>query len=194
MKVLGLTGGMGSGKTTVASLFELLNVPVYNSDQQAKFLMESNDEIKQQLCKKFGNSVYQANGSLNRKFIASQIFNNKQYLQWINELIHPFVKSDIKKWIKNQKSKLVLIESALLIERMNLEEFDKIIVVSAPKQLRINRIKQRDQLTTPEIKKRMSEQLNEKEMHQYADYIIQNDDKKSLIQQVIAVYRDIQKV
>lgn len=188
---IGLTGGIGSGKSTVAQLFELLDIPVYNSDLQAKLLMEQHEEIKKALSKQFGSEVYLPDSSLNRLYLAELIFKDEKILSWINSLIHPYVHRDLDTWKKDQKTKMVIIESAILIERMNLKTIDKIIIVIASKPIRLMRVKKRDRISESDILNRMDRQLEDEQRLSYADYVIYNEGHKSLIQQTLNIYREL---
>jgi dephospho-CoA kinase len=182
---------MGSGKSTIASIFKTLCVPVYDSDTEAKKLMESNASIINALREKFGEDIYTTGGTLNRKKLAALIFTNPIHIEWINQCVHPVVLEDIRSWKKRQTSQIVIIESAILIEKMNLEEFDKIIVVTAPEKARIHRIIKRDQMSENDIQKRMIHQLKEVDTLKYADFIIKNDGQSSIIRQTLEVYQKI---
>jgi dephospho-CoA kinase len=191
MKVIGLTGGIGSGKTTVSHIFEALDVPVYFSDTRAKYLMEYDAELKNALIKKLGEKSYLNNGELNRKHISRLIFENDQLLAWINSVVHPRVGADFEAWKLKQTSPFVIKETALLIETLNQQKVDKIIVVIASKEIRLSRIKARDGLSESEILARMQKQLTDEERIKYADYIINNDGHQSILSQTLAIHKKL---
>jgi len=193
VKVIGLTGGIGSGKTTVSLLFELLEVPVYNSDLRAKILMEQNPEIKNALINQFGDKIYLEDGSLNRKYLSIEIFNDQKKLTWVNSLVHPAVGKDFESWKLKQATNYVIKESALLIETLKHQTLDKIIVVIASKKIRLSRIKQRDHLTESSILKRMANQMDDEKRKQYADFIILNEGNLSIILQTLQIFQDLNK-
>ena len=194
MKVIALTGGIGSGKSTVAQLFELLDVPVYNSDKSAKMLMEQNQEIKDSLVHHFGSEIFLENGSLNRMHLSELIFNNDMQLRWINSLVHPFVGKDFDSWKLKQRHPYVLIESALQKETRQLHTVDKIIVVRASEPLRLSRVKNRNHVTDSGIQKRMGNQLSDDQLILHADYIIENEGHLSLIGQTLEIYKKLNKL
>lgn len=193
VKVIGLTGGIGSGKTTVSQIFEFLGVPVYNSDLRAKFLMEQYPEIKNALINQFGDKIFLPDGSLNRKYLSLEIFNDQKKLNWINALVHPVVGKDFDSWKSIQKSPFVIKESALLVETLKQQAVDKIIVVMASKNLRLSRVKQRDQLSESSILKRMENQIDDESRKAYADFIIINEGQQSIIRQTLKIFKELNK-
>jgi dephospho-CoA kinase len=192
MIILGLTGGIGSGKTYVANIFENKGVPVYNSDIRAKILMNTNDIIKQELVQKFGQDVFIDN-VLNRSMISDRIFSDKSLIDWINDLVHPIVKLDFEEWLLQQKASIVIKEAAILIESGAYKQCDEIVLVTAPNEVRIERIKRRDNMTLEQIKKRMSNQMTDSERVKYADYIIVNDGIKIVNTQIDKIIKKIEK-
>jgi dephospho-CoA kinase len=192
MIILGLTGGIGSGKTYVANIFENKGVPVYNSDIRAKILMNTNDIIKKELVQKFGQDVFIDN-VLNRSMISDRIFSDKSLIDWINDLVHPIVKLDFEEWLLQQKASIVIKEAAILIESGAYKQCDEIVLVTAPNEVRIERIKRRDNMTLEQIKKRMSNQMTDSERVKYADYIIVNDGIKIVNTQIDKIIKKIEK-
>ncbi|MDA3891725.1 MAG: dephospho-CoA kinase [Salinivirgaceae bacterium] len=190
MLILGLTGGIGAGKSFVASEFTNEGIPVYNSDERAKDLMVKDSAIRSELIRQFGNEVYQ-DGVLNKKLIAKNIFNDKQLINWINDLVHPAVKGDFEAWCAMQEAPFVIKETAILIESGAYKQCDKIIVVSAPLKTRINRVAERSNLTPDEVNSRIQNQLPEKERLKYADYVINNDGTKLVSDQVKNIMKQI---
>lgn len=181
---LGLTGGIGSGKSLVAQLIRQMGYPVYNSDIESKRLCNTNTQLKQKLMAAFGTNIYNAQGELDRKHFSDLIFNNKEKLQKANNIIHPAVISDFERWAATQNSPIVLVESAILFESLLNEKVDKIIWVSAPVELRIARVMLRENMQRSEVESRMKHQISEEKIIDQADYIILNDEKQLLIPQV----------
>lgn len=175
VKIVGLTGGIGSGKTTVANFFSTLEIPVYIADVEAKNLMSSNCELQQKLIDLFGNETF-ANGELNRNFLAGIVFNDPKKLAILNHLVHPFVASDFKKWVSKQKAPYVVKESALLFETGDYKNCDVIILVKAPLEERIKRVMQRDLSSRESVLKRISHQWSDEKKQLLADYTIENTD------------------
>ena len=191
MKIIGLTGGIGSGKTTVAKIFKSLGIPVYNSDERAKFLMNHSTELITNIKKELGEASYK-NERINREYIASVIFNDKTKLQTINSLVHPVVAKDFEQWTNQQTTApYVIKEAAILIESGSYKYVDKIIVVTAPIEVRVKRVLQRDNTTKEEVQARLNNQISEKERQSYADYIVKNDGEHSLIKQVLTIHQSI---
>ncbi|MBI9067401.1 MAG: dephospho-CoA kinase [Salinivirgaceae bacterium] len=191
MQIVGLTGNIGSGKTFVANLFANKNIAIYNSDEKAKFLMNNNFELKQKIIEKFGSDSYQ-NNSLNKKYIADQIFNNKVLLEWMNQLIHPAVKTDFESWVNtNNDFPYVIKEAAILIESKAYLDCDSIILVTAPEKIRIKRVMSRDNLTEDQVSQRILNQMTEIEKEKYADFIIKNDGTLVVKDQVDSIHEKL---
>ncbi|MCD7973284.1 MAG: dephospho-CoA kinase [Candidatus Azobacteroides sp.] len=181
---IGITGGIGSGKTVVSRLLEVMNIPVYYADTEAKRLTESSPLIKEKLTALFGKEIYK-NGFLNKALLASLIFNDKEALSQTNTIIHPEVATDFERWATEQNSPVVAIEAAILFESGFDKKTDLVITVSAPLPLRLFRIMQRDGLSEARILERMGNQLPEEEKIRKADFVILNDEKQSVIQQTL---------
>jgi dephospho-CoA kinase len=184
---IGITGGIGSGKSTVCRIFELLGIPVYSADKEAKNLMIRDKKLKKEIIKLLGTESY-INGELNRVFIASRIFNDKDLLAKINALVHPVVKQDFIKWSTQQSAPYVIYEAALMIESGSYKLMDKMIVVTAPSELRIDRVISRDNVERVKVLERIKNQMSQEAMLNYADHVITNDRKMSLIKQVIGLH------
>lgn len=186
MLKVGITGGIGAGKTTVCQLFELLNIPVYYADDRAKALMIEDKELVNQIKSLLGKQAYHDDGSLNRKHIASIVFHDKGKLALLNALVHPAVAKDSQNWFNNQKkAPFALKEAALLFETGSYKDLDQIITVAAPLELRIERVMKRDNVTRDAVLARIDKQLPQKEKIKQSDIIINNGPEDSLIQQVI---------
>ena len=185
---LGITGGIGSGKTTVCAIFERLGVPVYYADIRAKQLVDEDPEIRKAIVSEFGQESFK-NNIYNRSFIASIVFNDRSKLEKLNGIIHPAVLND---WVKfcRQHAQLpyVVKEAAIMLETDSKKSIDEIALVFAPLSLRIKRISTRDGSSEPEIMARINSQMPEEEKLKLADYVIINDEKHSLIEQVMSLH------
>jgi len=187
---VGITGGIGSGKTLVSKIFAVLSVPIYNADSRAKELI--NSTLIDPITKVFGSDSYE-NGVLNRTYIAKLVFGNNKQLQLLNSIVHPAVAIDFKHWVSEHKnSKYVLKEAALLVETGSYKQLDKLIIITAPSQLRVERIKKRDAFRSKEeIEKIMESQVSDKEKVVLADFVINNDETGLLIPQVLGIDKTI---
>lgn len=172
-KIIGITGGIGSGKTTAAKYFEEFGFPLYNSDLRARMIQNENQEVIQAIKNLFGEEAYTSDG-MNRPFIASKTFENKDLLQQLNAIVHPVVFRDFEDWIKQQNTNFVIKEAAILIESGSYKDCDLIISVVADKEIRITRTIERDGLTREQIESRMKNQITDEERREYSDYIIDN--------------------
>ena len=188
--IIGLTGGIGSGKSTIAEIFTTLKIPVFNSDLEAKQLY-SHPEVKQQIITLFGN-VYNSENQLDKKALANIVFNDDKKLQQLNNIIHPAVKKLFDTWVnKNNHAPILIKEAAILIESGAAKQVDKIIVVTAPKKERIKRVMQRDNVAEKEVVARMNKQLPEEKLIAQADFIIKNDNKQLVIPQVLEILKKL---
>jgi len=191
MKTIGLTGGIGSGKSTVARIFEVMGVPVYYSDDRAKEMYYV-PEVKEKVIALLGKEAYLNDHQIDKKFIADKIFSNTTLLHEINGIIHPAVKKDFTEWAKTkQEHAFVLKESALLFETGIYKTLDASILVVSPEQLRAKRIAKRDNLTEAEVMARFKSQMNDEQKIPLATYIIHNDEEHSLIEQVLKIKKEI---
>lgn len=190
MLKIGLTGGIGSGKTTVARVFEALGVPVYYADEAAKRLMNEDKEIIEAVTLNFGKESY-INGKLNRPYIASIVFNNKEKLERLNFITHPATIRDANEWMSNQNASYVIKEAALLFESGSSEHLDQIIGVYAPASLRIMRTMERDNISRDEVIKRMNRQIAEEIKMKLCDFVIVNDEQQLVIPQVIKLHEKL---
>ena len=194
MLKIGITGGIGSGKTTVCKIFELLSIPVYYADMRAKELMVQNKTLIQNIIYLLGDESYTKDLQLNKKYIADKIFNDKEKLKGINALVHPVVKRDFKKWTEKQNSSYIIQENALLFDTGQYKELDYNILVSAPPEIRIFRVMQRDNTDFNSILARINNQMDEKYKTALADYFIINDGKHSLIKQIIELDKELTSI
>ncbi len=171
--IVGLTGGIGSGKSTVAKMFAALGAPVYNSDLEAKKLMNTDDRIKKQLITLFGANAYEE-GTLNRGYIASKVFADAELLEKLNNIVHPAVRTHFMVWAKAQKFPYVIQETALIFENGMQSFYDKVILVTAPLETRVNRVVQRDNVSREDVVQRVNNQLDDGEKKEKSDYVIEN--------------------
>ncbi|WP_324026858.1 dephospho-CoA kinase [Maribacter sp. BPC-D8] len=190
MIVIGLTGGIGSGKSTVATMFKELGVPVYDSDKRAKYLMNTSKIINKQLVALLGEEAYEE-GKLNRPFIAEKVFNDSELLAELNNIVHPVVRQDFIDWIKEQDSCYVIQETALLFENKSQELYDDVILVTAPKEVRIERVLSRDNSTRAQVEARMNNQLDDEIKLELANFIIENIDLERTREKVLQVHASI---
>lgn len=190
---VGITGGIGSGKTTVCKIFEKLGIPIYYADDAAKSLMIKDKKLISEIVKIFGEKAYSTDGSLNRKHIADLAFHKPQKLKSLNEAVHPAVQADTFQWQKKQKNvPYTLKEAALIFESGGYKYLDKIITVFAPEKMRVERVMLReDNLSQQDIEVRMSKQLPEEEKIKRADFIIYNDGSQSLEEQVLKIHNTL---
>jgi len=181
---VGLTGGIGSGKSYVAAIFKAFNVPVYNSDIEAKKLYYL-DEVKYEMLNSFGKQVYLSTGELNKEFLSELIFTDKRALDTINSIIHPRVKSHFSDWLEiYESSPYAIQEAAILFESGAYKQSDMVIVVTAPIELRILRVLTRDNINETMIKRKINNQMAQSEMVRKSNFVIINDEKQALLPQV----------
>jgi len=192
MKVVGLTGGIGSGKTTVAGFFKELNIPVYIADEAGKRLMNTSAEIREKIIALFGQEAYK-DDLPNRKFIASKVFNDKEQLSKLNSIIHPAVATDFKNWLETQSSEYVIYEAAILFETGGYRKCDFSILVTAPQEVRIQRLQKRDDSSVKEIQDRMDNQWSDEKKSQMADFLINNEELAQTKVQVKHIHDEILK-
>jgi len=187
MLKIGLTGGIGSGKTTVAKIFETLAIPVYYADEEAKRLMNTDEELKAAIKKNFGDETYK-NGQLDRKYLASMVFTDRYKLDLLNSLVHPVTIRDAAQWINRQNSPYVIKEAALLFEAGSTGPLDFIIGVYAPVEMRIKRVMDRDNVSRNEVLNRLERQIDEDVKMKLCDFIITNNEQQLLIPQVLELH------
>jgi dephospho-CoA kinase len=172
---VGITGGIGSGKTHICGMFKDLGVAVYNADERAKYLMQHHEEVKSKILACFGDEAY-INGELNRSFLAQEVFANKELLKKLNEIVHPAVAEDAKAWQQEHKDEVYTIkEAALLFETGSYQELDKTILVHADEDERILRVMKRDNVSKDKVLARIQNQMTDIDKMQMADFIIKND-------------------
>jgi dephospho-CoA kinase len=192
MLKVGITGGIGSGKSMVCRVFETLGIPVFYADSAAKQLMEKDAALVSSIKQLFGEDIY-ANGKLKREKVSSIVFKKPELLQELNKLVHPATISYGKEWMQQQKAPYVIKEAAIFFEAGTHTDMDVMIGVYAPKELRIKRAMQRDGATEEKILQRMAQQMDEEEKMKRCDYVITNDDLMAVIPQVIRVHEELMK-
>jgi len=193
MLKIGLTGGIGSGKTTIAKIFSTLGIPVYDADSAAKSLMHTNEEIRQKLTDVFGEETYK-NNQLDRAYLASVVFSNEQKLKELNAITHPVTIQDSIYWFNRQTAPYAIKEAALIFESGSHKHLDYVIGVWAPTKLRIERLLQRGDLTASQINERMYRQMNEEQKMELCDFVIKNDGSESILEQVFRLHQQIKNL
>lgn len=189
-----MTGGIGSGKSYVAHMFINRGIPTYFADKEAKRLMNAKGPLKETIKKLLGKDAYHSNGRLHRAYVASLIFENKSLLKAINSLVHPAVKDDFIVWADNQKAPYVLEESAILYENGLQTNFDQVIVVTAPKEIRIRRVINRESATRKQVLSRIKQQLPDEKKIALANFVIINDGDSDLDNQIDTIHRELMKI
>ena len=190
---VGLTGGLGSGKTTVAKVFETLGIPVFYADDVSKKITDTNAQVKEALVALFGTDLYY-DGLLDRQKLAKLIFGDADAIKKVNAIIHPAVANAFTAWCAAQNSPYVLQEAAILFETGGYKRFDKMILVSAPEELRITRVRQRSGWSREEALQRMQNQWGESQKIPLADFVILNDGSKPLLPQIMAIHEDLLRI
>jgi dephospho-CoA kinase len=184
---VGITGGIGSGKSTVCEIFRLLGIPVFVADQEAKILMNSNAEVIEKLIHLFGKDIYTENRILNRKKLAEIIFNNDIQREMVNQIVHPAVRTAFMNWIEKQDSPYIIHEAAILFESGFYKMMDYTLLVTAPEEMRIERVMKRDGIETKSIKDRMEKQWPDSEKRKLASFELVNDNRDLIIPQIIKI-------
>jgi dephospho-CoA kinase len=188
--MIGLTGGIGSGKSVVAKIFSTMGIPVFNADETAKMMMQSNPEMKAKLIEQFGSSIYDASG-LQKEKLAAIVFNDPFQLQLLNAIVHPVTIQAAKDWAAKQNSPYVIKEAALIFESGAADGLFKVIGVTAPLSLRIHRVMQRDGVSKEQVEARMQHQISDTIKMRLCDYVIQNNNQEMLIPQVLELDKAI---
>jgi len=188
--MIGLTGGIGSGKSVVAKVFATLGIPVFNADDEAKRIMQSSTEIKTKLIEQFGTDIYNAHG-LDKEKLASIVFNDSFQLQLLNAIVHPVTIQAAKDWAAKQTSPYVIKEAALIFESGAADGLFKVIGVTAPISIRIHRVMQRDGITKDQVDARMRNQISDTIKMRLCDYVIKNNNQQMVIPQVLEIDKAI---
>jgi len=189
-KIIGLTGGIGTGKSVVAKVFATLGIPVFNADEEAKRIMQSSPEIKAKLIQQFGSSIYNEFG-LQKEKLAAIVFNDPYQLQLLNAIVHPVTIQAAKDWAAKQTSPYVIKEAALIFESGSAEGLFKVIGVTAPLSLRIHRVMQRDSISKEQVEARMRNQISDTIKMRLCDFVIHNNNQQMVIPQVIEIDKKI---
>ena len=190
---LGVTGGIGSGKTSVCKVFSVLGIPVFSADEEAKKIMEVDTGIILRLNAIAGKNLY-TEGTLNRAELAKLIFNNRFMLEKINSLVHPVVFSRFNEWVKKQEAPYVIMEAAILFESGGREKVDRVVTVTAPVEERIARVIRRSNITKEEVMERIKNQMNDNNKIKQSDYVIDNSENEMIIPAILNIHSDILKL
>lgn len=190
MLKIGITGGIGSGKSMVAKVFEHLGIPVYNADTAAKSLMENDPYLRASITDLFGPEAY-LNGPLNRSYISSLVFKDRSKLEALNALVHPATIQYGKEWMSRQTTPYAIKEAALIFESGTQDELDYVIGVYAPQALRIHRVMQRDKVTREQVLQRMANQIDESVKMRLCDFVVVNDDQQLVLPQVLKLHEHL---
>ena len=189
---IGITGGIGSGKSTIAKIFEVLGIPVFYADAEARRIMNEDEELKKNIIKNFGEASY-TNGKLNRSYLASIVFNDNHQLDILNSLTHPVTIKNGEEWMLRQITPYAIHEAALIFESGSAKDLDKVIGVYAPPSLRIKRVMDRDGISREEVLKRMNRQIDEDMKMKLCDFVIVNDEQQLVIPQVLELDQQLRK-
>lgn len=189
---VGITGGIGSGKSIVCQFFKILGIPVYSADDRAKWLMSNDPELKSELVGEFGEETYMKDGTLDRAFLAQKVFSDSEKVKKINSIVHPAVGKDFKSWAENQTAPYLLKEAALLFETGSAEELDKVITVSSPLKIRMARVLMRDtHRNEDQVNQIINQQLPDEKKNEMADFVIKNSENKLLIPQILEIHKKL---
>ena len=190
MKKVAVTGGIGTGKTTVSKLFEKIGIPVFNSDEIAKELMHNDKQLQAEIIKVFGDESY-INNELNRAYLSDVVFNDEALLDKINSIVHPYVAKEFNQWLLNQKSDYILYESAIIFENNSEDIFDKIICVIAPEEDVISRVMKRNNFSRNKVVSIINNQLPDQIKRKKSDYIVENINKSDLTEKIMEIHNMI---
>ena len=194
MYKVGITGGIGSGKSTIVRFFELKGIPVFIADTEANILVNTSGKIRKKLTSLLGNDIYLSDQTLDRKKLAEYIFNNPDLMERVNSIVHPEVRKHFEKWVKKQTSPYVIYEAAILFETGYYKSVDYTILVTAPEEMRIARVMKRDNISREKVEKRIVNQWADEEKAKLADYIIKNDNSELLLPQLNNLHERMLKV
>ncbi len=187
---VGLTGGIGSGKSTVARIFQVLGIPVFLADEAGRALLADDLDVRKAVADRFGAGTY-PNGVVDRKVLAGIVFNDADALKDLNAIVHPAVRAAFRKWALEQKAPYVIMEAAILAESEGYKAFDRIVVVTAPEELRIQRVMARDNVDANAVQARMRNQVSEDVRLHIADFVVHNDDTQPVIPQVLSIHQEL---
>ena len=190
MKIIGLTGGIGSGKSTVLELFKILGVKTYSADESAKKLVNTDPYLINLIKSSFGENIYDK-GQLNSKKLSDIVFENKEKLKLLNSIIHPAVAKDFKLFLNSNNEDYIVKEAAIIFETKSENNYDKIILIQSPLEIRIERVINRDNISREEVMKRINNQLDENLIIDKCDYVISNENKEDLKDKVLSIHLDL---
>jgi dephospho-CoA kinase len=188
---VGVTGGIGSGKSLVCKIFKVLQIPVFDADTEARKLMDHNHDIRKELIALLGKNIYTGQGTLDRKKMADIIFNDREIIQKVNKIIHPAVRKQFVAWWQNQNTDYIIQEAAILFESGAYQLMDFNILITAPEELRIERVMERDGISRKQVIVRMTNQWNDEKKVKLADFIIHNDESDFLTTQILEIHKKI---
>jgi dephospho-CoA kinase len=191
MKKIGLTGGIGSGKTSIAQIIAAMSYPVYYSDQRAKFLSDENPAIRNGLFDLFGDEAY-IDGTLNRVFVSERIFSKPDLRLKVNEIIHPIVRKDFDDWAAEQTSSLIFNEAAILFETGAYQQFDAVLLVCAPEAVRIQRVMLRDHCSKESVEERIQSQWTDAQKRSLTKYCVENDGRQPILIQLEKILKELE--
>ncbi len=195
MLKIGITGGIGSGKTTVCKIFEMLGVPVYYADEESKKILVTDKNVKAAILKTFGKDILNDENNIDRQKLATLVFNDKQKLESLNSIVHPAVNEHFKNWLKKYSfQKYILKEAAILFESGAYKAVDKVIAVVAPVELKIDHAMKRDKITREQVLQRIANQAKDSYIIKHSQFVIHNDEEQLLIPQVIAVHKQLMQL
>ena len=190
MKIIGLTGGIGSGKSTVLELFKILGVKTYSADESAKKLVNTDPYLINLIKSSFGENIYDK-GQLNSKKLSNIVFEDKEKLKLLNSIIHPAVAKDFKLFLNSNNEDYIVKEAAIIFETKSENNYDKIILIQSPLEIRIERVVNRDNISKEEVMKRINNQLDENLIIDKCDYVISNENKEDLEDKVLSIHHDL---
>lgn len=182
---VGITGGIGSGKSTVSNVFKILGIPVFEADKAAKILLDKNEKVKSEIIHLFGEGIYSSDGTVNRKKLAEIIFNDEIQLRKVNEIVHPEVRNEYQVWLKIQSTAYIIHEAAILFESGFYKMMDFTILVTAPEQLRIKWVTKRDGVSEKQVRERMARQWPDEKKQKLADIVLHNNNNDLIIPEII---------
>jgi len=188
--VLGITGGIGSGKSVVCRVFSILGAPVFSADDEARFIMERDNNIMNEVEKVAGEKVYE-NGILDRRKLAHIIFRDRNKLAAVNRIVHPAVFENFRRWKERNKSPLVIFESAILFESGSYKYTDRVLNLNAPVEIRIKRVMERNRLSEEEVVERINNQWSDEQRTEMSDYNINNSGKEMILPSILRIYREM---
>lgn len=192
MYIVGITGGIGTGKTIVAEIFSAMGYPVYNSDVEAKCIMQTDPVVMEELRSQFGSRVF-VNGQIDRQCLANEVFTNPDRLAILNSIVHPAVRVHFNEWRQKQHSDIVFLETAILFESGFNREANRVLLIQSPEELRIKRVMLRDQCTREQVVDRMARQWSQEQKAMLADFVINNDEIQPLLPQIEQLLAQINK-